>query len=248
VTIRTITIDFWGTLLFDGPGSDNRYKRRRMAEFERILTTHGVEVSAAVLDRAYDASGSFLARVWSTNCDVPAEAHVDAILEAVAPALTTKVSRTAKAALLEAYASPVLVVPPAIDNGAVSALSTLRERGYTLALVSNTMRTPGTTLRKLLDRYGALPYFAHLTFSDEVGVRKPAPQIFHLTLRAVGSAPEEAVHVGDDPILDVCGARMAGMRVVQVTDVPRETGGPDEPDAWITTMAGLPAAIEQLTQ
>jgi putative hydrolase of the HAD superfamily len=128
----------------------------------------------------------------------------------------------------------------------VPALSALRERGYTLALVSNTMRTPGTMLRKLLDRYGALPYFAHLTFSDEVGVRKPAPEIFHLTLRAVGGMPEHAVHVGDDPILDVRGARMAGMRVVQVTHAPIVSLARDGPDASITAMGGLVDAIARL--
>ena len=35
--IRAITVDFWGTLLLDPPSSDNRYKRRRMADFESLL-------------------------------------------------------------------------------------------------------------------------------------------------------------------------------------------------------------------
>ena len=51
------------------------------------------------------------------------------------------------------------------------------------------MRTPGTTLRQLLGQFGLLDSFAHLTFSDEVGVRKPAPEIFAMTLRAMGVPP-----------------------------------------------------------
>ena len=150
------------------------------------------------------------------------------------------------AMLIEAYSRPALLVPPAVDESARSALEALTGRGYTLAIVSNIMRTPGVTLRKLLERCGLLGYFRHTTFSDEVGVRKPDPEIFALTLRAVGAGPESAVHVGDDAVLDVQGARAAGMRVVQVTsDAPRALG-PLSPDGAIPRLAGLPDAILRL--
>jgi putative hydrolase of the HAD superfamily len=246
VTIRTVTIDFWGTLLFDGPASDERYRRRRMADFQKILAIAGVGVTAAELDRAYDASGSYLARVWSAHRDVPAEAHVTAVLDAVDPALGATLSPEVRDALLDAYARPALLVPPAVDDGALAALEGLCARGYALAVVSNTMRTPGATLRKLLERYRLLGCFKHTTFSDEVGIRKPDPEIFHLTLRAIGAEPDHAVHVGDDPILDVHGARAAGMRVIQVTSAPLEALGVRGPDAVIPAMAGLPDAIAAL--
>jgi putative hydrolase of the HAD superfamily len=108
------------------------------------------------------------------------------------------------------------------------------------------MRTPGATLRKVLARYGLLDCFAHTTFSDEVGVRKPDPAIFALTLRAVGGEPETAVHVGDDAILDVRGAQAAGLRVIQVTSGSRRAAVGPGPDAVIPRLAGLPDAIAEL--
>ncbi|MBI2217564.1 MAG: HAD family hydrolase [Candidatus Rokubacteria bacterium] len=244
--ITTITIDFWGTLLFDGPGSDERYRRRRMTDFQKILAAEGAHVTPADLDRAYEASGSYLARLWSASRDVPVDAHVKAILDAVEPDLDARLSASARRALVDAYARPALIVPPAVDDGALVALETLCGRGYTLAVVSNTMRTPGATLRQILDRFRLLGCFKHTTFSDEVGVRKPDPEIFHLTLRAVGAEPQEAVHVGDDGILDVQGARSAGMRVVQVTSASLKALGVQAPDAVIPTLAGLPDAIASL--
>ncbi|MBI1735677.1 MAG: HAD family hydrolase [Candidatus Rokubacteria bacterium] len=244
--IRTITIDFWGTLLFDGPGSDDRYKRRRMADFEAILEAEGVPATAAALDRAYEASGSFLAGVWATYRDVPVDQHVKAIVDAVDPGLYDDLPASARAALLDAYARPALLVPPTVDDGAPAALETLCSRGYTLAVVSNTMRTPGTTLRKLLERYRILGCFEHVTFSDEIGVRKPDARIFHLTLQAVGGDVGSSVHVGDDPILDVGGARAAGMRAIQVTDAPLRALGVLAPVAVIKSMAALPDAIADL--
>lgn len=244
--VRTITIDFWGTLLYDGPSSDNRYQRRRMADFEKILAAEGVPVTAAALDDAYEESGSFLSRVWRSHKDVAAELHVKAIVDAVELDLYEHLSTATRAALLDAYARPALMVPPTVDDGALGALEALCARGYTLAVVSNTMRTPGATLRKLLERSRLLGCFKHATFSDEVGVRKPDPEIFRLTLRAVGGDAESAVHVGDDTILDVEGARAAGMRVIQVTNASLKALGVQAPNAVIKSLAGLPDAIAGL--
>ena len=206
----------------------------------------GLPAAAAALDRAYEESGSYLGRIWARHRDVPVADHVRAILAAVDSELPKRVSAEIMSMLIDAYSRPVLIVPPAVDDGALAALETLRGRGYTLALVSNIMRTPGATLRKLLERYGLLRYFTHTTFSDEVGVRKPDAEIFALTLRAVGGAAEAAVHVGDDEILDVQGARAAGMRVIQVTSLSLQALGARPPDAAIPQLAALPAAIARL--
>jgi HAD superfamily hydrolase (TIGR01509 family) len=217
-----------------------------MKDFENILGGAGVKVSASALDRAYDESGSYLGSVWKRNRDVPVTDHVSAILGALDPALPARVPGDVMTALIDAYARPVLMVPPTVDVGARGALELLRAHGYALALVSNTMRTPGATLRTLLERFGVLGCFSHTTFSDEVLIRKPDPEIFALTLRALGADPAESVHVGDDTILDVEGARGAGMRVVQVTSASMKALGARRPDAAITSLAALPDAIAQL--
>ena len=242
--VKTITVDLWGTLLFDGPASDNRYKKRRLADLEPLLAAAGMPVSATALDRAYDESGTYLNRIWATQRDVPVDDHIRAILAAIDPGWPQRLPPALMTALIEAYARPILVVPPAVDDTALAALESLNVGGYTLALISNVMRTPGVSLRRLLERFRLLRYFQHTTFSDEVRIRKPAPEIFHLTLRAVAGAPETSVHVGDDPILDVQGARAAGMRVIQVTSSSAARG--PRPDLTISRLAELPEAIEQL--
>ena len=217
-----------------------------MADFETILGGLGVKVSATALDRAYDESGSYLGRVWAKNRDVGVEEHVRAILGVLDAGLPARVPPDVMTALIDAYARPILMVPPAVDDGARAALERLRGQGLVLAVVSNTMRTPGSVLRKLLERYGLLATFAHATFSDEVGVRKPDAQIFALTLRALGVPPAAAVHVGDDAVLDVLGARNAGLRTIQVTSASLKALGAQRPDAAIPSLAGLPDAIARL--
>src|SRR5262249_4959678 len=149
--------------------------------------------------------------------------------------LSARVGPATLDALAEAYARPALLVPPRLADGARAALAALGARGLRLAVVSNTMRTPGSALRGILAHHGLLDAFAHVTFSDEVGVRKPAPEIFHLTLGRLGAAPGEAVHVGDDAVLDVRGARGAGLRAVQV----RGPGAPALAEGADAVIAGF---------
>ncbi|HEV8474889.1 MAG TPA: HAD family hydrolase [Methylomirabilota bacterium] len=246
MTVRAITFDFWGTLLFDPPSSDNRYKTRRMKDFEMILAGAGARVALPTLERAYEASGAYLGRVWADHRDVPVIEHVRAIVAAADAKLPARLSADVFAALVDAYARPVLMVPPAVDDGALKAVTVLFDRGYKLAVVSNTMRTPGATLRKLLERYGLLARFAHVVFSDEVGVRKPDPAIFLGALKALGAEAAAAIHVGDDTVLDVEGAHAAGMRAVLVGTAPVRARGARQPDAVVSRLGEVPEAIARL--
>jgi FMN hydrolase / 5-amino-6-(5-phospho-D-ribitylamino)uracil phosphatase len=64
-----------------------------------------------------------------------------------------------------------------------------------------------------------------------VGAAKPAPDIFHRALERIGADPGHAVHVGDDPRLDVAAAQQIGMRAVWVNrgamEWPSELPPPD---------------------
>jgi hypothetical protein len=53
VKVRTVTVDFWGTLIVDPPTADERYEGRRLASVAAILREQGLEYSAAQLSRAY---------------------------------------------------------------------------------------------------------------------------------------------------------------------------------------------------
>jgi putative hydrolase of the HAD superfamily len=246
LVIKAVTLDCWGTLVLEGPGSDDHYKRARLTAIHSILAASRVTVSWRDLERAYLESGRRLARVWQLRRDMPVSGHVAALLQALDRELAERVSSSVMRELVDAYASPALRVPPRFNDGALPTLEDLAARGLALGLVSNTMRTPGYVFRRIFDQAGLLAPFKVLTFSDECGIRKPDPEIFLLTLRQLGVAPEEAVHVGDDPGLDVEGAREAQLGgVIQVT----RHGGvtrPLKPDAVITRLDQLPAALDRL--
>src|SRR6478736_7811664 len=111
------------------------------------------------------------------------------------------------AALIETarrYALPIRDGLRAAD-GAASTLAALRDVGYRIGLISNTI-WPAELHMEDLEEIGLLHFLEHLTFSGEIGMWKPSRQIFQHTLDALGVAPEHAVFVGDNPREDIMGA------------------------------------------
>lgn len=61
---------------------------------------------------------------------------------------------------------------------------------------------------------GLSHHFKVSVAAHELGVAKPDAAIFLAACRELGVAPEDAVYVGDDVLLDVQGAQRAGLRAV----------------------------------
>ena len=67
-----------------------------------------------------------------------------------------------------------------------------------------------------LDRIGIRAHFAHHVSARDTGTAKPDARIFMAAAERLGVAPDEILHVGDDPELDVVGARDAGLRTAWI--------------------------------
>jgi putative hydrolase of the HAD superfamily len=100
--------------------------------------------------------------------------------------------------------SKAVVFPP--HHG--DLLRSLKKR-HRLAVVSNFDYTPMAW--HILEREAVADLFETVVVSDEVGWRKPSPVIFELALRRMGTAPGDALFVGDRADIDVAGAQGVGM-------------------------------------
>jgi len=76
--------------------------------------------------------------------------------------------------------------------------------------------------------------------SCEAGVEKPGSGIFETALSAMGVAPDEALHVGDDLVSDYEGSRAAGMHGVLLV----RHGRAPEGILSIPTLEGLVAIVD----
>jgi putative hydrolase of the HAD superfamily len=62
-----------------------------------------------------------------------------------------------------------------------------------------------------IDQLMIKKYMNTVIISEEVGLKKPDPQIFHLALNRMGIESQSTLFVGDNPLLDVKGANDSGL-------------------------------------
>jgi putative hydrolase of the HAD superfamily len=218
--IRLVTLDFWQTLFADTADSQRRAHilrlggvREALAEVGRLYTA--AEVAAADA-RAVEA---FIA-VWREHRDMAAAEQLRIFLGVLDPTLPAALDATTLDRVTRADQEPARMHRPEITPAAAEAVHEIRARGLALGVISNTGRTPGRVVRRLLGNAGLLASFDVLVFSDEAGVRKPAAAIFRRMLDETGVDPADAAHVGDDPMTDVAGARGVGMRAIHYVPDP----------------------------
>jgi putative hydrolase of the HAD superfamily len=213
--ITTVTFDFWETLVRDSRDNLVAQRGQRVETLRAALARCGRPATTAAVEEAYDRSEALLVeRFWSRHRDTSCREQVCLVLECAAPGITADMPEALLEESIDSYISPVLDWPPALQPGAGETVRELAARGIALGIVSNTGRTPGIVLRRLLERYDLLRYFAVISYSDELGVRKPDPEIFRVTLSRANARPVEAAHVGDNPVDDVAGARAVGIRAI----------------------------------
>ncbi len=218
---RAVTFDLWQTLILDTPDGVRQAREDRVGRIHGVLTRQGLQVELAAVGRAYDAVGVRLEGIWGTQRDVGSRGQLRLLLQELGVDGAVPADGEVMDALEEAYCLPILSALPVPNAGALDTVRALHATGLRLGLICNTGRTPGKMLRLVLDRLGLASYLSVLTFSDEVGLRKPHPEIFRRTLTALGVLATEAAHVGDDVTTDVAGARAVGMRAIHLCPLPR---------------------------
>jgi len=208
-----VTFDLWETLIFDEPEKDDARGRMRYENLQVALRDCGVNLLKEDLKRGYELSASMLQDVWDRNEEVPIIDQIDRIVE-LAARRPISIQPAWKEPLERAYVDPIFEIPPELNPDAPQVLEELRSRSYRIGLISNTGRSPGEALRRLLQTYGIMKFFDATLFSNELRRRKPDRRVFDRAAQMLGTDTVSVVHVGDDPEADYWGAKNAGMRAI----------------------------------
>ena len=113
-------------------------------------------------------------------------------------------------------------------------LERLHER-YTLCSLTNGNADLGAI---------GIDHFFHYSLSAvETGVAKPQPEMFARLCELTGVAPEETVHVGDEPDTDIAGAAISGYRTVWINRHRIGWQHPWRADAEINSLTDLETVL-----
>jgi len=252
--IQAVAFDLWETLITDTPDLSRQQERLRLTRMEEILRARGFEAVADRIEHAYRALWHRCHDLyWSSDVDIPCRRQIEHFLEELElePA---SFDEEVLAELEHAYANAALDVLPAIVEGATETLATLKARGLGVGMISNTGRTPGYVLRRILGELGLASSIDVMVFSNEHGECKPRPSIFEELRRNLGVAYDELVFVGDNLYVDVHGAQQCGMRAVHFEPPVRGTavapavnhGLEIVPDARVTSLTEVVRVVETL--
>ena len=99
---------------------------------------------------------------------------------------------------------------PTVDASMPGAVPLVKElsRRFIVGVVSNGL--PDVQYRKL-EAMGLGEVFSCIVLSEEIGIRKPDPGIFHHAAWLLQLQPAECLYVGDSYASDVVGAKASGM-------------------------------------
>jgi putative hydrolase of the HAD superfamily len=101
---------------------------------------------------------------------------------------------------------------------AVEVLSTLKQKGYKIGLISD---CSANTI-KLWQKTSLKPFFEVTIFSSAVGLKKPDPQIYQMATEQLKVKPEDCLYIGDGSSRELTGALKVGMHPVWIC-IPEET-------------------------
>ena len=201
-------------IFFDGAGTLIHLPESVGHHYALVGQRVGLILDAAALDRAFVAC-------WTQTrprraIDGPREDDdkgwwrelVDQVIDQVAPR-TRELDRDAffEAVYSHFAEAGVWELYPDV----IEILEALRPR-LQLAVVSNF----DGRLRMILEHLGVSRFFSHVFLSSELGADKPDPLIYHRALQLSRLAPNETLHVGDDPVRDWQGAEAAGLSIFRL--------------------------------
>jgi len=245
MAITHITIDFWQTL-YDSSNGPERNAARRSVLRAVLETEHG-PIDTDAFEAAYKGLWEYFDHHWLGSQRTPtSEEMVREILRRLGVALPKSAVRE----VAREFEEGILRHPPSLLPDALEGVRFLASRGP-LALISDTAFSPGTVLRRLMERDGLGRYFQTFVFSDETGVAKPHPAAFFKALEGIGGTADRSLHIGDIERTDVKGAKGIGMKALLYRSAGHQHKYAEEEteaDAIMEAWSEIEVAFERLSQ
>jgi len=241
--IEAVLFDYGHTLIY----FDERPHSALLGAYEKInrllAATLEREVPAAqvMIEKVSQAVDAEIQRDYAAGREEEVEiaSIYDAALRGIGLELEPVVIERVMELEQEGWLNSVHVGPDVVRT-----LENLQRPGLRLGLVSNAAYLP-RLMEAQLTALGLASYFTGVTFSSEIGVRKPHPAIYQDALAKLGVEASKAVFVGDRVREDVQGPKSLGMRAVLTREFRQEEDA-GAADFVIDRFGELPAVLDRL--
>lgn len=206
--IKAITFDYWDTLVPIDEEKIKKMREERAKEVVRFLKEKGYDFS-------YEEVKEISSKVWELYRVNPInnkEVTLNIMVEEILKNLKIRKRKKMVESLVKIYEEYLYKAGLSVDKEVIEVIKILKEKGFKLGIVSN---TPGGNVeKKILEDTGISSFFDIMLFSSFEGVRKPHPEIFMKVINFFKIRPEELLHIGDTPELDIEGPLKIGAKAI----------------------------------
>jgi putative hydrolase of the HAD superfamily len=105
--------------------------------------------------------------------------------------------------------------PPEIFDGTYELLDFCKTKNLKIGIISNTGFNSPKVYRDFFSKNDL--FYDTISLSNELGTAKPHSRIFLDTLKNLNTYPENAIHIGDNPVADILGAINVGMEAILIS-------------------------------
>ena len=246
--IKAITFDLWDTVFID----DSDEPKRKAANLdskpiERRNIVHQYldrisPISRDMVDLAYNTVDAAFRHVWyQQQITWTVEERINVILKGLQRELPKKDFRE----VVRLHEEMELEIMPDLAIGIRPAIEALHP-DFKLAVISDSIFSPGRVLKQILEKYNLLQYFDAFVFSDEVGCAKPDPRVFKTIASELGVELNEIAHIGDRVEKDIDGPHAIGAKGILTTVVINRGGQNSKADIVCNDYSQLLAQITKM--
>ena len=235
--IKAVLFDMFETLMMIR--KNHEFYSPSLMRMYRYLNKNGVNVSFDTFQKAYIKARDDLYAKADANLEEP---HFNVRVSETLKSLgynydvSSPIVAAASAEFCEEFMTFVY-----LDENTEKLLRTLHGK-YKLGIISN-FAIP-ECVHKLLKTHDLDKLFDAIVVSGAVNKRKPSPEIFERTLKALGVSASETVFVGDTLDADIEGAKAVGMKAVYI-ERRIEKVEQVRPDQTIKSLSELPMVLER---
>jgi putative hydrolase of the HAD superfamily len=204
--IKTISFDLWGTLIKANPEYKNarvQFLKEKCNKTEQEIKDVFAALKKDVDDRAERHGLQFN------------NTHVNQIL---LDSLDISYINLSVHEYIKFASEQMIKHPPILMDEARNVLFTLKNQGYRLMVASNVAFTSGGIMRMVLEKLGIKVYFYDFVFSDETLCSKPSVEFFKELHQRSHTLASQILHLGDNHLTDMNGARNYGMQLFHTPD------------------------------
>lgn len=237
--VRAVTFDFHNTIAHCDQWFQLEIRTLVPAVLDHFATQHGLSVTPDMRAEAQMLYRELRMQIMEHGNDLDATQCALWVLERMQPALDLPAPDVHAAIDIIMHETLAEAEPV---PGSIETIRQLHAAGIPLGVISAAVHHE--YLEWTLEKFQIREAFTLVVTTASAGLYKTRPELYQGTVAALGSVPEQTLHIGDSYRLDVLGARAAGLHAAWYNRGDGHTVADIEHAAFVvTSMADVPEAL-----